>query len=189
MLGLLGAPTGGTVPGQENVLSGEYRETVWGYGPRPLTIIGTFTLRLGLFPESGLWVSKSVDTGGLSEVPLGNVVTYTIVISNSDSTVASSVVMTDILPSAVSFGDQLQGPVLLPLPDNTYRWGPYDVAAHTAYTTTFTAGVTTNADFAGSGVTNIVYVADDYASSDSDSARFTIEGGFDVYLPLVLRNQ
>jgi uncharacterized repeat protein (TIGR01451 family) len=182
--------TGGTVPDQENVLSGEYRETVWGYGPRPLTIIGTFNLRLGPLPESGLRVSKSVDTGGLSEVPLGSVVTYTIVISNSDNTVASSVVMTDILPSGVSFADHLQGSVLLPLPDNVYRWGPYDIAAHTAYTVTFTAGVTTTAGFAGHSVTNIAYVADDYAGSDSDSASFTIaSSGFDVYLPLVLRTQ
>jgi uncharacterized repeat protein (TIGR01451 family) len=181
--------TGGTVPDEENALSGEYRETVWGYGPQPLTIIGTFDLQLGPLPESGLRVIKSVDTGGLSKVPLGNVVTYTVVISNSDSTVASSVVMTDILPSGVSFGDQLQGSVMLPLPDNVYQWGPYDVAAHTAYTIAFTAGVTTSADFAGRSVTNIVYVSDDYAGFDSDSVSFTIEGGsVEVYLPLVLRN-
>jgi uncharacterized repeat protein (TIGR01451 family) len=182
--------TGGTVPDQENVLSGEYRETVWGYGPQPLTIIGTFNLQLGPLPETGLRVIKSVDTGGLSQVPLGSVVTYTVVISNSDNTVASSVVMTDILPSGVSFGSHIEGSALLPLPDNVYRWGPYDVAAHTAYTVTFTVGVTTNTDFAGRSLTNIAYVADDYAGFDSDSANFTVEGGgFDVYLPLVLRDQ
>jgi hypothetical protein len=37
--------TGGTVSGQDNVLRGEYRETVWGYGPQPLTVIGTFSLQ------------------------------------------------------------------------------------------------------------------------------------------------
>lgn len=181
--------TGETVPDQENVLSGEYRETVWGYGPQPLTIIGTFNLQLGPLPESGLQVIKSVDTGGLSEVPLGGVVTYTIVISNSDNTVASSVVMTDILPSGVSFGGHVQGSALLPLPDNVYQWGPYDVAAHTAYTITFTADVTSSTDFAGDTVVNIAYVAAANADSDTDPASFTIVGGFDVYLPLVLRNQ
>jgi uncharacterized repeat protein (TIGR01451 family) len=182
--------TGERSPDQENVLSGEYRETVWGYGPQPLTIIGAFNLRLGKLPESGLRVIKSVDTGGLSEIPLGNVVTYTLVISNSDGTVANSVVVTDILPSGVSFGDQFQGSTPLPLPDNVYEWGPYDIAAHATYTIAFTAGVTIAADFAGRDVTNIVYVADDYAGSDSDSASFTIAGGgVDVYLPLVLRNQ
>ena len=33
------------MPGQEGTLSGQYRETIWGYGPQPLTMIGTFTLR------------------------------------------------------------------------------------------------------------------------------------------------
>ena len=36
--------TGAAVPEQEGRLSGEYRETLWGYGPQPLTIMGTFTL-------------------------------------------------------------------------------------------------------------------------------------------------
>ncbi len=36
--------TGQMVSEEENVLSGEYRETIWGYGPQPLTIVGTFTL-------------------------------------------------------------------------------------------------------------------------------------------------
>ena len=36
--------TGAAVPDQEGRLSGEYRETLWGYGPQPLTILGTFTL-------------------------------------------------------------------------------------------------------------------------------------------------
>jgi hypothetical protein len=36
--------TGGAVPDQEGRLGGEYRETIWGYGSQPLTIMGTFTL-------------------------------------------------------------------------------------------------------------------------------------------------
>ena len=27
-----------------NTFTGEYRETVWGYGPQPLTVVGSFTL-------------------------------------------------------------------------------------------------------------------------------------------------
>lgn len=45
-------------------MSGQYRETVWGYGPQPLTVLGTFTLQealsdlgpaasLGAFPVTG----------------------------------------------------------------------------------------------------------------------------------------
>lgn len=36
--------TGAAVPDQEGRLSGQYRETIWGYGPQPLTILGTFTM-------------------------------------------------------------------------------------------------------------------------------------------------
>ena len=35
----------GELAPDEESLSGEYRETLWGYGPQPLTVIGTFTLR------------------------------------------------------------------------------------------------------------------------------------------------
>lgn len=36
--------TGGLAAGEEKRLVGEYRETLWGYGPQPLTIVGRFTL-------------------------------------------------------------------------------------------------------------------------------------------------
>ena len=48
--------TGGPLPGQENVLQGEYRETVWGYGPQPLTVIGTFTLKEAISDYKDNWV-------------------------------------------------------------------------------------------------------------------------------------
>jgi uncharacterized repeat protein (TIGR01451 family) len=171
-------------------LDGIYRETIWGIRPDPVTVVGTFSLHRPVFSEQWLQVIKNVDTGGLIEVPPGSVVTYTIVISNSADVVASSVVMTDPLPSAVSFGDHLQGSALLPLPDNVYQWGPYDVAAHTAYTITFTAEVTSSTDFAGDTIVNIAYITAANADPDTDPASFTIAGGgFDVYLPLVLRDQ
>ena len=36
--------TGGLAEGAETRLVGEYRETLWGYGPQPRTIVGSFTL-------------------------------------------------------------------------------------------------------------------------------------------------
>ncbi len=36
--------TGGLAAGEEKRLVGEYRETLWGYGSQPRTIVGTFTL-------------------------------------------------------------------------------------------------------------------------------------------------
>ncbi len=47
--------TGAAVPDEEGRLSGEYRETVWGYGPQPLTIMGTFTLNEAI-PDLATWV-------------------------------------------------------------------------------------------------------------------------------------
>lgn len=40
--------TGATVAGQPEVVTGQYRETIWGYGPKPLTVVGTFTLQRGI---------------------------------------------------------------------------------------------------------------------------------------------
>jgi len=40
------ALTGQFDPDQEDVLSGEYRDTIWGYGPQPFTVIGRFSLQL-----------------------------------------------------------------------------------------------------------------------------------------------
>lgn len=37
--------TGGLDPENDQQFVGEYRETVWGYGPQPLTIVGRFSLQ------------------------------------------------------------------------------------------------------------------------------------------------
>jgi len=37
--------TGSLNPGNANELIGEYRETLWGYNPKPVTMLGTFVMR------------------------------------------------------------------------------------------------------------------------------------------------
>ena len=37
--------TGSLNPGNANELIGEYRETLWGYSPKPVTMLGTFVMR------------------------------------------------------------------------------------------------------------------------------------------------
>lgn len=96
--------------------------------------------------------------------------------------------MTDPLPAAVSFGTQLAGTALVPLGGNTYRWGPYDVAAHPAYTVTLTPNVAAGTAFADATVTTVATVAADNADPDSDAASFTMKGDFYIYLPIVLMN-
>ncbi len=149
-------------------------------------------------PEPALRIFKSVDTGGLDPVPLGSVVTYTLVISNSTDEVSSNVVLTDPIPSGVTFGDWVMygGSAMLPppgtvnLPPVTVEWSPGDVAAGAAYTLSFTADVVTDTQFAGQMVDNVAYVIADNAPLDSGSANFDIKGGGAyIYLPLVVRNQ
>jgi uncharacterized repeat protein (TIGR01451 family) len=143
-----------------------------------------------LAQEPALSVVKSVQGagGGALDLPLGGVVTYTIVLANDGAGIANSVVMTDPLPAPVSFGSQVQGSALLPLAGGVYQWGPYDVAAHTAYTITFTAELTDSADFAGQTVTNTAYAGAANAALASGDASFTVEGKARIYLPLVARD-
>jgi uncharacterized repeat protein (TIGR01451 family) len=131
-------------------------------------------------------VTKTVDTGGLAEVELGGVVTYTIAIDNSGIAPATSVVMTDPLPSAVTFGDWVVTNTAT-VTEQTVKWGPHDIDAHHAYTIQFTADVTTSTAFHMQTVVNTVTIAalDAGSAEDADSFRIT---GLPVYLPLVLRN-
>ncbi|MCP4537843.1 MAG: tandem-95 repeat protein, partial [Chloroflexi bacterium] len=174
------------------------RESLDPVARRHTSRVGHLTL-FALFaqPEPALYVYKSVDTGGLDPVPLGSVVTYTLVIDNRTDAVASSVVLTDPLPSAVTFDDWVMygGSAMLPppgtvnLPPVTVEWSPGDIAAGTAYTLSFTANVITDTQFAGDTVVNTAYVIADNADLDSDSVSFRIEGGESyIYLPLILRN-
>ncbi|MBN1887418.1 MAG: choice-of-anchor D domain-containing protein, partial [Thermoflexales bacterium] len=117
----------------------------------------------------------------------GQTITYTIAISNRGGGVATDVVMTDPLPVGVSFGRQLQGSLLLPVGDNVYQWGPYDVAAHTAYTIQFTSNVTDAVAFVGRTIANTAYFsAANHLPGASEGAPLII--GRRIYLPLVLRS-
>jgi uncharacterized repeat protein (TIGR01451 family) len=136
-----------------------------------------------------LEVTKSVAGGDLGAVPLDSVVTYTVAIRNSGTGLASSVVMTDPLPTGVTFGAWVaQGGGTVNLPLQTVTWGPADVAPGGAYTLVFTAQVTGSADFAGETVANVAYVGAANALGVDDSASFVVEGAQTIYLPLVMRN-
>jgi uncharacterized repeat protein (TIGR01451 family) len=138
-----------------------------------------------------LRVIKTVEgaSGGTLDLPLGDVVTYTVVLSNGGEVVVRGVVMTDALPLGVSFRSWIvTGSVHLPLPDNTIVWGPHDVPAGQSYPIRFTANITDADTFVGRTIVNTAYFTSTNAGSGSDDAVFTIEGGFSIYLPLVLRN-
>jgi uncharacterized repeat protein (TIGR01451 family) len=120
----------------------------------------------------------------------GSVVTYTIVLTNSGKSPATAVVMTDALPSGVSFGGWLdQGSAFLPSPaDDIIKWGPHDVPAGTDYTIRFTATVTTDTAFAGAVIVNTAFFTSANAPPGSNDATFSLGGDYEIYLPMMMRN-
>lgn len=142
-------------------------------------------------------ISKTADTGGLSEVALGGVVTYTLTIVNNGTEILNNITISDPLPTEVTFGTWLghTGSAILPppstfwLPPVTVQWLPGDLAPGATLTLTFNVYVGTDEAFAGNHVINTAYAVADNASRVSNAAQFIIEsGGSTVYLPLVLRN-
>jgi uncharacterized repeat protein (TIGR01451 family) len=133
-----------------------------------------------------LAVTKTVDTGGLPEVELGGVVTYTIAIGNNGIAVATGVVMTDPLPSAIAFRDWVVTNTAT-VTEQTVKWGPHDVDAHHAYTIRFTADVTNSTSFYLQTVVNTATIAALDADPTQGATSFRI-AGLPVYLPLVMRN-
>jgi uncharacterized repeat protein (TIGR01451 family) len=141
-----------------------------GNGTPPIVDMGAYEMAPGL-----ITVVKTVDIGGVTNVPLGGVVTYTLVIRNDGDDVVSGVVVTDPMPIGLTFGQWLErGSAQLPPP---ITWGPFDVVAHTAYTLSFTANVTENVAFAGQVITNTAYfdTASD-VSGTSNPVTFTVVG-------------
>ncbi len=145
------------------------------------------TVAVGTWAFARLAVAKTVDAGEASEAPLGGVVTYTLHLSNEGDGIAKGVVMTDSLPPGVAFGAWV-------VQDSATRhaqtvsWGPRDVAAHTAYTISFTAHVTSSFAFAGRTITNTAHVTASNADPAQDSAEFDVRGLLSIYLPLVLKD-
>jgi PKD repeat protein len=68
--------TGQFVSEEDNILSGEYRETVWGYGPQPLTIVGTFTLKGPLLVPKAEFVAGPTAGPARLEVTFSDVSNY-----------------------------------------------------------------------------------------------------------------
>jgi len=118
-----------------------------------------------------LAISKTVTP---TLAPLGGVVTYTIALSNTGDAVATNVVMTDPLPSGVTFGEWLEytypGSALFP----DVRWGPYDLAAGESVLFRFTAIVTDDIAYAGTTITNTAYFSSDNGGGGFNSAAFDI---------------
>lgn len=114
-----------------------------------------------------LTVTKSVDP--TTDVEVGDIVTYTITLSNAGSGVARGVVMTDVLPMYVEPGGWVyQGSATILL-TQTLTWGPWDVAADTEVTYIFTATAIAQSD---QPVVNTVEFTSENAGAGDDEAAF-----------------
>ncbi|MCP4536787.1 MAG: ExeM/NucH family extracellular endonuclease [Chloroflexi bacterium] len=120
-----------------------------------------------------LTVDKRVEP--VSDVPLDGIVTYTIVIRNDGWATAEGVVLTDVLPSKVDFGEWIvRGSAQPPDPvDDTITWGPWSVADGGSYTFTFSAIVTPPATYEDT-VTNVAeFISGNAGSGFSNDAVFS----------------
>ncbi|MCP4549368.1 MAG: choice-of-anchor D domain-containing protein, partial [bacterium] len=127
----------------------------------------------GIAPD--LTIAKMVDTGGLDPVPLGSVVTYTLVISNGGDGAAFGLVITDPLPAGLNYGTQVDGGTVILPQGNLLSWGPATIPGQSEHVITFTATVTDDVAFAEQDVVNTAYfTATNHVSGASNSVTFTI---------------
>ena len=132
-----------------------------------------------------LTIAKSVSPQ--ADVPLGGVVTYTVVLSNSGAGAALGVVLTDALPAEVTFGGWVQQPSDAIQSGNVITWTG-TVAGGAEVRLVFTATLKVDYGLYGQTVTNTARFASGNAGGGSDQATFTTARRYYIYLPLVMRN-
>ena len=132
-----------------------------------------------------LSVAKSVVPE--ADVPLGGMVTYTVVLSNSGAGEAIGVVLTDTLPAEVTFGGWVQQPSGVVQSGNVITWTG-TVAGNDQVTLVFTATLGTDSGLYNRTVVNTAYFVSDNAGGGSAQAAFATARRYTIYLPLVMRN-
>lgn len=129
-----------------------------------------------------LSISKTVTP--TTHVTHHSAVTYTVVLSNSGAGHATSVLLTDTLPSQVGFAGWVVQPANANETNDQITWSG-TVTAGTAITLTFV--VTHTGDY-GDVVTNTAEYSHT-TSIGSDDATFTVESGsHSIYLPILLKD-
>ena len=109
-----------------------------------------------------------------TNVPLGGVVTYTIVITNPNQSDAFPIEMTDPLPAEVSFGGWVLQPAGASVIGNVVTWQG-NVTAGGLVEMVFTATVGTDPAYYGRTVTNTAVFESETAGSGSGEAPFVVE--------------
>ena len=119
--------------------------------------------------DPDLTITKTVETAH-TPVLLGDVVTYTISLSNLGSNDARGFVLTDILPAGL-IGNDLEETV--------------DIPAGETVSFVLTATVSTDPSYYGATITNVARFSHISASGQAE-ASITVQNLYYVYLPLVL---
>jgi uncharacterized repeat protein (TIGR01451 family) len=131
-----------------------------------------------------LAIYKSVaTTHDLAE--LGDVVTYTLTLSNTGDGTATGVLITDVLPSALNFGGFVQQNGAA-YGSGVITWGG-STNAGTAATVIFTATVKNDKTLYGTDVLNTVQFTSGNDGNGSASIAFALVKRYFTYLPLIKR--
>ena len=140
-----------------------YDPVVWRVSDHDV-VVATFGLN-----QAALYATKSVATDEV--VKPGDVVTYTIDLGVGAGVSATNAVMSDVIPSALTFGGWVKQPTGATISNTIITWQG-NIAANSSKTFVFTA--TVNADAAAPDVVNTVTYKADNAKAGSASASFTI---------------
>jgi uncharacterized repeat protein (TIGR01451 family)/CSLREA domain-containing protein len=147
----------------------------------------SFTIRVLQQGAAAVDITKTAagPGGSVTDLQLGDTVTYTISLVNPIGVMAEGVVMTDVLPAGVTFGQWLiQGSAQLAGGD-AIQWGPNDILGNSGFTISFTVVLTTSPSFAGQSIVNTAEFTSDNADAGSDEAVVTLAGGYRILLPIV----
>jgi len=147
------------------------------------TVITATFLPGSLSPE--LVIAKSV-TPEMALSP-GDTVTYTITLTNNGNAVATGVMLTDHLPSLVTFSAFVENAGMAEEDESVITWSGNLAAAET-FTIVFTAMVAEDSTFVTTPIINQVVFTSEDAGDGMAEASFTIRPLRTIFLPLVVRN-
>jgi uncharacterized repeat protein (TIGR01451 family) len=119
-----------------------------------------------------------------TDVPYNGVVTYTIVLGNDGLVPGTGVELSDTLPGEIDFASWVAQPAGATVVNDVIAWSG---TVPTDTTVAFSFVATHTGDY-GDVVTNTAEY-DHSSGSGSDDAVFTVESGFSVYLPILLKNR
>jgi uncharacterized repeat protein (TIGR01451 family) len=119
-----------------------------------------------------------------TDISFHSEVTYTILLVNGGDLSATEVSLTDTLPDGVTFDRWINHPTGVEVSNDVITWQG-DIGVMGSVELSFVA---THTGSFGDQITNMVHFSH-VSGSGSDTVTFSVESGYSIYLPLVLRGQ